>query len=53
MAIKEGCQCDECIKLPDGIGHWSDCAVHNEPALPNGECDCDKCFDVITRDIKE
>lgn len=21
-------------------GHWSDCAVHNGPALPAGECDC-------------
>ena len=20
--------------------HKSDCAVHNEPAMPNGECDC-------------
>lgn len=20
--------------------HWSDCAVHNAPALPAGECDC-------------
>lgn len=20
--------------------HWSDCAVHNEPAYPKGECDC-------------
>lgn len=20
--------------------HWSDCAVHNAPALPIGECDC-------------
>lgn len=22
------------------IGHNSDCAVHNEPAYPNGPCDC-------------
>lgn len=21
-------------------GHWSDCAVHNGPALPEGPCDC-------------
>jgi hypothetical protein len=21
--------------------HWSDCAVHNGPAYPAGECDCD------------
>lgn len=20
--------------------HLSDCAVHNEPAMPNGDCDC-------------
>ncbi len=20
--------------------HWSDCAVHNEPAYPAGECSC-------------
>ena len=20
--------------------HWSDCAVHNMPAYPNGECNC-------------
>ena len=22
-----------------GIDHWSDCAQHNEPAIPNGPCD--------------
>ena len=22
------------------IEHWSDCAVHNEPATPNGDCNC-------------
>jgi len=21
-------------------GHDSDCATHNEPAMPNGPCDC-------------
>ena len=21
-------------------GHWSDCAIHNEPAYPAGPCDC-------------
>ena len=20
--------------------HWSDCALHNEPAMPAGECNC-------------
>ena len=30
------CQCDECkTKI-----HSSSCAVHNEPALPKGECNC-------------
>ena len=36
---KESCQCVHC--LADGP-HDSDCAVHNEPALPIGECDCSK-----------
>ena len=22
------------------VKHWSDCAVHSEPAYPKGECDC-------------
>jgi hypothetical protein len=43
MALINGCQCKECRKLPDGVGHWSDCAVHNEPADPNGECNCSLC----------
>jgi hypothetical protein len=24
--------------------HWSDCAVHSEPAYPAGECDCGGYF---------
>jgi hypothetical protein len=38
-AIKEalnGCQCPEC----QVVLHTSDCAVHNEPAYPKGECNC-------------
>ena len=38
-AIKEvlnGCQCPEC-KV---VLHASDCAVHNEPAYPKGQCNC-------------
>jgi hypothetical protein len=31
------CQCDAC---KDGVEHASDCAVHNAPAYPVGECDC-------------
>lgn len=26
----------------EGDGHDSDCATHNEPAYPNGECSCVK-----------
>lgn len=26
----------------DNCGHASDCATHNEPAGPNGPCDCGK-----------
>jgi len=33
----EHCMCEAC---KDGVLHWSDCAVHNEPAYPRGECDC-------------
>jgi len=22
------------------VKHWSDCAVHSEPAYPAGDCDC-------------
>jgi hypothetical protein len=36
LAQPEHCQCPECQVLP----HESDCAVHNEPAYPAGECDC-------------
>ena len=28
----------ECVTEPKQ--HWSDCAMHNEPAYPNKECDC-------------
>jgi len=31
------CQCDACR---NGVVHESCCAVHNEPAYPNGPCDC-------------
>jgi hypothetical protein len=32
----EKCSCSACAVTP----HASDCAVHNEPAYPNGPCDC-------------
>lgn len=31
------CMCPACC---DGATHDSDCAVHNMPADPNGECNC-------------
>ncbi len=31
------CKCDECKTQQ----HDSDCAVHNEPATPSGDCDCE------------
>lgn len=36
LAQPEQCQCLECRVTP----HASDCAVHNEPAYPKGECTC-------------
>jgi hypothetical protein len=37
LAQPAHCQCTAC---KDGIIHASDCAVHNGPAYPAGECDC-------------
>lgn len=34
---REHCMCVACR---DGVIHASDCAVHNEPAMPAGTCDC-------------
>jgi hypothetical protein len=34
-AIKEAL-----AQTQEPVAHWSDCAVHNEPAYPKGECDC-------------
>lgn len=31
---------DELRNHKRGFDHYSDCAMHNEPAFPNGECDC-------------
>ena len=35
-----GCRCEACQLLPNGVGHHSDCSVHNEPAYPKESCDC-------------
>ena len=32
----------EALAEEDEPAHYSDCAVHNEPAYPNGPCDCRK-----------
>jgi hypothetical protein len=39
ISVSKGdrCQCKSCKSVPL---HDSDCAVHNEPAYPNGPCDC-------------
>jgi hypothetical protein len=31
---------DAAIEIAKELKHWSDCAVHNEPAFPNGPCNC-------------
>lgn len=30
----------DCSNFPSMLIHKSDCATHNEPAYPNGPCDC-------------
>lgn len=30
----------EATKRAARNAHWSDCALHNEPAMPAGPCDC-------------
>jgi hypothetical protein len=32
--------------------HWSDCAVHNAPAYPAGECDCDVTQEPVRKVLK-
>jgi len=31
---------EEDYRMKNPYSHFSDCAVHNEPAYPAGECDC-------------
>lgn len=42
------CGCPACAV---GVSHWSDCAVHNMPAMPNGPCDCGAMQAAAWRDI--
>lgn len=47
--ITDHCQCKYCV---DGVVHSSDCAVHNEPAEPNRECDCEAVYiSVFSEDL--
>lgn len=39
------CQCSHCKVTP----HASDCALHNEPALPIGPCDCGAMGDRLAK----
>lgn len=50
MSQINGCECKACQVLPDGLGHRSDCSVHNEPAYPNELCDCDPSGSTTTED---
>jgi hypothetical protein len=43
--VMNQCKCGLCETVP----HDSDCAVHNEPATPNGDCDCKG--EAITRKV--
>lgn len=38
MNADAGCQCAACRRSEKK--HDSHCSVHNEPAYPNGPCDC-------------
>lgn len=35
------------------ITHDSDCSLHNEPAMPNGPCDCSARFQVALQEIAD
>ena len=35
------------------ITHDSDCSLHNEPAIPNGPCDCSARFQVALQAIAD
>jgi len=32
------------------FSHWSDCAIHNAPAYPAGECDCGVAQEPVARE---
>lgn len=39
-AVADAAAACNCAACSTGVQHASDCAVHNEPAHPNGPCDC-------------
>jgi hypothetical protein len=41
------CGCGNC---PEHYQHKSDCAVHNMPAMANGQCDCNSTYQNKTND---
>jgi hypothetical protein len=49
LAQPAHCQCTAC---KDGIIHASDCAVHNGPAYPAGECDCGVAQEPVRKVLK-
>ena len=45
--------CQECrheMEDETPVQHDSDCALHNEPAMPNGPCDCSQASDNRTHE---
>lgn len=46
--IRKHCMCERC---KDGVIHASHCAVHNMPAEPNGECDCEPETPAFSEDL--
>lgn len=40
-------------ETPAALTHASDCALHNEPAIPNGPCDCGVALYVALRSCRE
>lgn len=46
--MRKHCMCERC---KDGVIHAACCAVHNMPAEPNGECDCEPETPAFSEDL--
>jgi hypothetical protein len=46
--MRKHCMCERC---KDGVIHFAHCAVHNMPAEPNGECDCNPETPAFSEDL--